>query len=529
MKNKITKPTENSTTAPTTSSEGVDVAMEESFKIPLQKEERELGRKNPTQPQEDFIQSLYECDKISPTTTNFREAMAFISSDDRYSSVSEQEREKFFEEFTSHVEKQEREEQRLKRKQNSDNFRRFIELNREREKITVETQWRTFREEFKDTKAFQDIDQLEALKIFADYMKELEKREVEFITLKKIEQKKKSRNARAEFRELLDEDHKAGKITLKTRWKQYRQIILTDPRYLNLIENEGKNNDRFTPSQMFYQLIGDIREKYKKDKKTLNSIVKSRNMEITSNMTLAQFIQCIQNHRDLCSVDEANIEMAFLKTKEKVIREAEKSKRKAKKRFLEILYNCKITPNTTWETLKMPNSEGVAFLPLTDQERKELFNEELKKRALDHDFQTSDDENWKRISRRRHHQHAQSLSHSNTCTSLSQPGLSKLEELSLTRVKDSHPLFLPPKDASLGLPQPSVKIKSPVHPNAPGSSHGGDHHRRERTYKDKKPGLRDRDRDKDRTSRRNNKEEYKKDRKKKRREQEGRIGNRYRS
>jgi len=121
-------------------------------------------------------------------------------------------------------------------------------------------------------------------------------------------------------------------------------------------------------------------------------MMKSLDVTPTKEMNLEQFVEKIENHEEFDYLNEANIELFFNELKEKLKKDEEKTRIKAKRRFSEILYNCKITRNTTWDTLTLPTSADVAYLPLTEEERKSIFEEELKKRALDNDFQDSDED-----------------------------------------------------------------------------------------------------------------------------------------
>lgn len=66
--------------------------------------------------------------------------------------------------------------------------------------MNVDTQWRMFKEDAKDEEAFKAIDPLDALNIFTEHLKDLDKKETEANNLRKIEIKKKSRQARDAFR-----------------------------------------------------------------------------------------------------------------------------------------------------------------------------------------------------------------------------------------------------------------------------------------------------------------------------------------
>eukprot|EP01127_Copromyxa_protea_P002338 TRINITY_DN1222_c0_g1_i11.p1 TRINITY_DN1222_c0_g1~~TRINITY_DN1222_c0_g1_i11.p1 ORF type:complete len:729 (+),score=141.56 TRINITY_DN1222_c0_g1_i11:35-2221(+) len=381
----------------------------------LKVEEREEAKRKEQQNRDDFIKALFDCPEMYPGTS-FREAMALISADARYLGVSsDREREKLFNDFWDLKEKRDREEQRQQRRQAQEKWREYVHNH---PKITLDTQWRTFREESKDLEVFQAVDSLDSLNIFMDYIKELEKKEAEEFNLKKIENKRKSRAVRNQFRELLEEHLKDGKIGIKTKWKQFRESIMTEERYLNLL---GEEIDGSTPAELFYDVIADLEEKYEKDKSRLKKIMRDLSVVIDIETSLEGFLEKIQTHEDFEDINEANMELLFTDFQEKAKKDAERTKIKAKKRFSHILHNTKITRNTSWENVSIPKSADITYLPLTEDEKQTLFEEELKKRALDDDFQNSDDDEDFRSKQRQSRGSRRSRSHSRSSSRSKSP------------------------------------------------------------------------------------------------------------
>lgn len=80
-----------------------------------------------------------------------------------------------------------------------------------------------------------------------------------------------------------------------------------------------------------------------------------------------------------------------LQFREKALKEEERTKRKARRRFNEILEKMPIRNTSTWESVqkRLPKTADVQYLPLTDAERLDVFNEHMKQRAMDNDFDSA--------------------------------------------------------------------------------------------------------------------------------------------
>ena len=71
------------------------------------------------------------------------------------------------------------------------------------------------------------------------------------------------------FRELLDEKFKQSVFTIKTKWNRLVIFIKDDPRYVNLIGQEGS-----TPKELFDDFILAEKENFKRQKGMLKQIIK---------------------------------------------------------------------------------------------------------------------------------------------------------------------------------------------------------------------------------------------------------------
>lgn len=124
--------------------------------------------------------------------------MPYFEGDLRIESVPERERDALFDEFMFEMEKQQREAARQARRENMRALR--LRLEQMEPSITVATQWRKIKDQFRDDKVFQALDKADRLTVFEDYIRDLERLEEE----KKREEAQRRRNLsrknRDEFR-----------------------------------------------------------------------------------------------------------------------------------------------------------------------------------------------------------------------------------------------------------------------------------------------------------------------------------------
>lgn len=55
------------------------------------------------------------------------------------------------------------------------------------------------------------------------------------------------------------------------RWNRFRLLIERDPKYLNMLDLEFPGS---TPAELFYDVIGDMKDKLDADKKVVKEILK---------------------------------------------------------------------------------------------------------------------------------------------------------------------------------------------------------------------------------------------------------------
>jgi pre-mRNA-processing factor 40 len=309
--------------------------------------------------------------------------MTSIANDPRFVLVTkEADRERLFDDYLRERVKREREEERLKKRDHALAFRDFLKRVNS---ISINTEWRTFAEEYKNEPTFMNCDRADALGEFIEVMREIERGDEESVRKQAQRRLRDSRKAREGFRSLLDEHWASKKINVKTKWKQFRPTVKSDPRYLAMVAEEIEGS---TPSEVFYDLIDDLEERYQRDKKKLKEILKEQSLVIDAQTSYLVFEDKIKKHDNFDIIDPVNFKLLYHDLREKALKEEEKMKRKARRRFNEVLDRLSVRNTSTWDSVqkRIPKTADVQYLPLSDAERLDVFNEHMKRRAMDNDF-----------------------------------------------------------------------------------------------------------------------------------------------
>jgi len=103
--------------------------------------------------------------------------MTLISSDPRFMLiVGDRERERLFNDFLDERARRELSEARKRRREGMENFRIFLESDKS---VSVDTQWRVFKEKIADHPFFKELDKLDSLSVFMDHIKRLESEDID--------------------------------------------------------------------------------------------------------------------------------------------------------------------------------------------------------------------------------------------------------------------------------------------------------------------------------------------------------------
>ncbi|TRY62941.1 hypothetical protein TCAL_10884 [Tigriopus californicus] len=304
-----------------------------SYKIQKQKEEREEQRLRLKKAKEDFEDFLMNNDRISSTIKYFRLETMFGDLA-IWKGVPENERREIYLDCQHNLAKRERENSRALRKRNS---KRLLEIMDRMTSIRFDTTWEQAQQLLLDNPAFADNDELlamdkeDALSVFEDHIRELEREE----ELEREKERKKlkrfQRKNRDGFIDLLNELHEAGKLTSMSMWVELYPLISGDLRFSNMLGQPGS-----TPLDLFKFYVEDLKSRYYLEKKTIKDILKEKGFDITPEVTFESFATVVCEDKRSASLDAGNVKLTYNALLEKAIskiKERQKEDAKRNKRY----------------------------------------------------------------------------------------------------------------------------------------------------------------------------------------------------
>ena len=200
-------------------------------------------------------------DKKVPSTSNWEQAMKAIVSEGRYGALKKlSEKKQAFNEYKTQRGKEEKEERRLRVKENKEKLQERLEKH---EDISSRTSYRTTEKIFSDMEVWRNVSDRDRKEIFDDVIFFLIKKEKE-------EDKERRRKTMRGFRKVLGALHG---LDYRTTWEECQQMLTTD---MNFKEDEGlQNMDKEDALICFEDLIKGY-EEYEKERQDRKKVLEKR-------------------------------------------------------------------------------------------------------------------------------------------------------------------------------------------------------------------------------------------------------------
>lgn len=339
------------------------------------KQEAEERRARNKKAREDFRKMLEECSELT-STTRWGRAVKIFSDDERFKAIERaRDREDMFEEYLAELEKKELEKAEEDRQRNVIDYRKFLESC---DFIKANSQWRKVKDRLEADERCSRLETIDRLKIFQEYVGDLEKEEEEQRRIQKEEVRKSERRNRDEFRKLLDGHVADGTLTAKTKWFDYHAKVKDLPAYVAISSNTSGS----TPKELFEDVVEELKKQYQEDRTRIKDAVKSEKVALSSSWTFEEFKAAIANEISSAEVSEHNLKIVFDELLEKA-REKEDKEAKRRKRlgdeFFNMLCSLKdVTGDSKWEDCLPLFEAREEFRSIGDEAfAKQIFEEYL--------------------------------------------------------------------------------------------------------------------------------------------------------
>eukprot|EP01018_Ginkgo_biloba_P017493 Gb_14217 [translate_table: standard] len=264
------------------------------------KQEAEEKRLKQKRARAEFIKMLEECKELT-STTRWSKAVALFDNDQRFHAVERgREREELFEDYLVDLERKERDRAREQRKKNITEYRVFLESC---DFIKANTQWRKVQDRLEKDKRCSQLEHIDRLEIFQEYVRKLENEEEEERRIQKEQLRRKEHKNRDDFRKLMEEHKASGMLVAKMNWSDYYIKVKDSPAY----QAVASNTSGLTPKELFEDAAEELEKQYDVDKANIKSVIKSGKITMTSASTFDKFKADIGEAGDLAMISEPNL------------------------------------------------------------------------------------------------------------------------------------------------------------------------------------------------------------------------------
>merc|ERR1719461_552662 len=273
-----------------------------------------------------------------------------------WSAVPENDRREIFLEAMHTLAKREKEERKNVRKRNT---KRLTEILDRMTGIRFCTTWEQAQQMLLDNPAFADDDELlamdkeDALIVFEDHIRELEKEWEMERDKEKKRTKRLQRKNRDAMNTVLDELHEHGKLTSMSLWCELYPVISQDPRFHALLGQPGS-----TPLDLFKFYVEDLKARFSDEKKIIKEILKEKNFEVVAGSGFEEFATVVCEDKRSASLDAGNVKLTYNALQEKAeskdkerLKEETKKLRKIEGELRSLFAEVNVDENSLWEDI----------------------------------------------------------------------------------------------------------------------------------------------------------------------------------
>ncbi|XP_033098014.1 pre-mRNA-processing factor 40 homolog A-like [Anneissia japonica] len=299
------------------------------YKTQRAKEEKEEQRVRAKKAKEDLQKFLENHPKVT-STVRYRKAETLFEDEETWKVVPERDRKELYEDVIFYLARKEKEENKTLRKRNIESLHNILN---NMPNITYRTTWSECQQYLMDNPAFAEDDELQhmdkedALIIFEEHIRQMEKEEEEEREREKMLQRRQHRKYREAFLVLLDELHEKGQINSMSSWMNLYPIISADKRFHNMLGNPGS-----TPLDLFKFAVEDLKARFSDERRIIKDILRDKNMVVEMDTSFESFATAVSQDKRATTLDAGNIKQAFNSLREKAeAREKERLKEEARK------------------------------------------------------------------------------------------------------------------------------------------------------------------------------------------------------
>uniref|UniRef100_T1GV23 FF domain-containing protein n=1 Tax=Megaselia scalaris TaxID=36166 RepID=T1GV23_MEGSC len=283
-----------------------------------------------------------------------------------WSSVPEPDRRDIYDDAIFNLAKREKEEQRVAKKRN---MKVLGELLESMANVTYSTTWSEAQvmllenASFKNDVSLLGMDKEDALIVFEDHIRMLEKLEEQEKEREKKRAKRQQRKNRDAFLTLLDSLHEEGKLTSMSLWVELYPLISADLRFSAMLGQSGS-----TPLDLFKFYVENLKSKFNDEKKIIKDILKEKQFIVKADTSFEEFATAVCEDKRSANLDAGNVKLTYNSMLEKAeavekerLKEESKRVRKLENEIKQMWLDANLTSADSYETAKKHVQDLEAF------------------------------------------------------------------------------------------------------------------------------------------------------------------------
>ncbi|XP_055918843.1 pre-mRNA-processing factor 40 homolog A [Eupeodes corollae] len=279
-----------------------------AYKTQKLKDEREESRLRAKKAKEDLEKFLMSSEKMN-SQIKFYKCEEIFATNKIWTVVPEQDRRDIFDDCIFNLSKREKEESRVMKKRN---MKVLGELLESMASITYQTTWSEAQVMLLENASFKNdvnllgMDKEDALIVFEEHIRSLEKEEEEEKEREKKRIKRQQRKNRDSFLTLLDSLHEEGKLTSMSLWVELYPVISADLRFSAMLGQSGS-----TPLDLFKFYVEDLKARFHDEKKIIREILKEKQFQVKANTTFEDFATVVCEDKRSANLDAGNVKLTY--------------------------------------------------------------------------------------------------------------------------------------------------------------------------------------------------------------------------
>ncbi|KAJ3025423.1 UNVERIFIED_CONTAM: hypothetical protein HDU68_007136 [Siphonaria sp. JEL0065] len=321
----------------------------------------------------------------------YKKMTEVFASDPVFLSIDAERRVELFEEFMSEFRKKDAEDKRALRKENVERFKHILKTTTT---ITATTTWAEAQNLWASHPDFlppspnsvnplHSMEAIDILVTFEDHMKQLETVFFQEFDQVKNAERRRERQLRDEYRNLLDRLVKEGVIHVNSKWKEVYPFVADEACFDEMLGQPGSN-----PLELFWDVLVNLEDKYLAVRKEALDAVWASGINVTIQTSFVDFEHEFRNYNRTGKFDQNTLKQVFDELMTRAIskhkdddRRKERKTRKRLDAFKSLLKHLspRLTSSATWDKVRTFVKGEEEYTDLDEDQRVHVFEKYIKK------------------------------------------------------------------------------------------------------------------------------------------------------